>query len=108
MKLVSITFALSLLVFGCGGSEGNSSNSSLNPADNSVEVIEGTKTEHPDTDNDGIDDAVDNCPSIENHDQEDSDQDGLGDVCDDDDDNDGILDHEDPCPKIVGSICPSF
>jgi len=35
-----------------------------------------------DTDNDGVPDASDNCPSTPNPDQADSDGDGVGDVCD--------------------------
>jgi|TARA_B110000967_G_scaffold39823_1_gene39588 choice-of-anchor B domain-containing protein len=34
-----------------------------------------------DSDNDGIVNSIDNCPEIANHDQEDSDGDGIGDVC---------------------------
>jgi hypothetical protein len=45
-----------------------------------------------DSDGDGWDDAVDNCPSISNPSQADNDHDGWGDVCDDDDDNDGMPD----------------
>ena len=51
-----------------------------------------------DADGDGIDDISDNCPNTANADQADNDNDGIGDVCDDDDDNDGILDVNDNCP----------
>ena len=51
-----------------------------------------------DTDNDGIDDADDNCPLIANQDQIDFDGDGLGNSCDQDNDNDGEPDVSDCFP----------
>jgi hypothetical protein len=45
-----------------------------------------------DLDGDGVDDEVDNCPSVANPDQLDTDGDGLGNACDDDDDADGLSD----------------
>lgn len=45
-----------------------------------------------DSDNDGVEDSIDNCPSVPNPDQTDTDKDGDGNVCDPDDDNDGMPD----------------
>ena len=57
------------------------------------------------TDGDGVADAIDNCLSVANADQLDTDSDGEGNVCDDDDDNDGVLDTADAFPLIsLGSL----
>ncbi|WP_295986594.1 choice-of-anchor B family protein, partial [uncultured Algibacter sp.] len=53
-----------------------------------------------DTDNDGIEESVDNCPLVANPNQEDDDNDGIGNTCDDDD-GDGILNADDNCPSIA-------
>ncbi len=45
-----------------------------------------------DDDNDGMENAMDNCPLVANPDQTNTDKDGEGDVCDEDDDNDGLDD----------------
>jgi VCBS repeat-containing protein len=45
-----------------------------------------------DTDADGFTDDVDNCPSVANADQTNTDGDAEGDACDSDDDNDGVDD----------------
>ena len=50
-----------------------------------------------DTDKDGIGDSVDNCRTIANRDQKDTDRDKIGDLCDPDIDNDGIVNSKDNC-----------
>jgi gliding motility-associated-like protein len=62
------------------------------------ELINGTNPLSEDTDGDGVKDNTDNCPLTANPNQEDNDQDGFGDICDDDDDNDGVSDQFDNCP----------
>ncbi|MBD3204355.1 hypothetical protein GF327_08745, partial [Candidatus Woesearchaeota archaeon] len=49
---------------------------------------------------DGIGDMCDNCPYDYNPNQQDSDNDSIGDVCDFDKDNDSIPDEEDNCPLV--------
>lgn len=66
-----------------------------------------------DSDDDGVPDSLDNCPSIPNRarlkldgtnpQQTDIDADGLGELCDADDDDDGVDDALDNCPLTPNS-----
>jgi len=67
-----------------------------------------------DMDDDGVDDASDNCPSVENSEQFDADSDGLGNACDncvrtanpgqEDADGDGVGDECDACDGTVADV----
>jgi len=62
----------------------------------------GKKVER-DIDGDGIPDSSDNCPTVYNPDQKDSDGNGTGDECEmlQDIDGDGIADEDDNCPFVA-------
>jgi hypothetical protein len=64
----------------------------------------GINTPLPDSDNDGIPDACDNCPSDSNPNQEDADIDGWGDACDNCPNNSNPM-QEDADSDDVGDLC---
>jgi hypothetical protein len=53
-----------------------------------------------DADQDGVCGDLDNCPTVANTDQVDTDHDRIGNACDGDDDNDGVPDGSDNCLLI--------
>jgi hypothetical protein len=65
----------------------------------------------PDSDGDGVVDGRDNCQTVANSDQRDTDSDRQGDACDSDDDNDARADTADSCDRLAASTatgCPTF
>jgi hypothetical protein len=74
-----------------------------------VNQTSGSRThdfEPPDADGDDVPDGADNCPSVANADQADTDNDGQGDACDGDDDNDGVPDGQDSHPTDPNNAHP--
>ncbi len=61
-----------------------------------------------DAEGDGICESDDNCPMIANADQFDTDGDGEGDACDEDDDNDGVFDANDNCQFDINTDQSDF
>lgn len=57
-----------------------------------------TSFEALDSDGDGLPDLSDDCPSVYNVAQEDTDGDGIGNACDPDIDGDGVANAQDPAP----------
>lgn len=67
------------------------------------EIARGLDPGDPDTDDDGMGDAGDNCPALANEDQADTGGDpALGDACEDRD-GDGLSDARDNCPDLPDS-----
>ena len=68
--------------------------------DAAAEMMRGTDVRIADTDVDGILDGEDTCPLRADRIALDTDGDGYGDACDQDDDGDGLRDWVDACPYV--------
>jgi hypothetical protein len=68
------------------------------PDNNEITVPLSYQPPFVDTDEDGIDDSVDNCLDIANPDQANLDEDSSGDACDEDIDGDTVINSEDMYP----------
>jgi hypothetical protein len=83
-----------------GGHANQGADIECDPVDSALHGLFLRGTLLPDTDGDGVMDATDNCPAVANADQLDTDNDGDGNACDNDDDGDGTNDGTDNCPLV--------
>ncbi len=106
-RLVLLFAVVSTACGGCddevsGGGEAGEACETFEDCAQGLFCIDGVCAE--DSDLDGVADADDNCPLVENADQADADGDGVGDACQpdlaDDADDDMVVDGEDNCPDV--------
>lgn len=98
IRIVPILLFSMIFLSACGKS--TSITSSTDPVDTELPAAnpDTTNPSDPptptDSDRDGVMDGEDNCPTVSNTDQINTDRDSQGNACDADDDNDGVVDVE--------------
>ena len=93
MNKNAIAVVMSALLISCGGSNGDDELADEPaPTGDESAYSESIPTATPDADNDSVSDENDNCVNTANTDQLDTDADGNGDACENDDDDDGLDD----------------
>jgi len=96
VELRALTIVVAALAFGCVAALLTAS------APAPLSAVAHAHPEPGDVDGDTVRDEVDNCPTIPNGSQLNTDGDPSGDACDADDDNDGVADASDNC-RIVSN-----
>jgi hypothetical protein len=96
VALRALTIGVAAVAFGCGAAI------LIASAPAPLGAVAHAHPEPGDVDGDTVRDEVDNCPTIANGSQLNTDGDPSGDACDADDDNDGVADATDNC-RIVSN-----
>jgi hypothetical protein len=84
-----------------GGSAQHFSSTDWESASPQFDFFFETYVDTTDGDGDGVADSADNCPSVANPEQVDTDGDGIGNACDEDIDDDTVLNGSDNCPDVA-------